>query len=73
MRKKERKRTHPSILTKHPRGTTNFTTVSGTPLALQHLNVTGKVAALLAVPQAVIQAGEFLNQKDQGFFLTKAK
>ena len=43
--------TYPSILIKAPKGTVNLLTVSGTPLALTHLKVTGSVAAELALPQ----------------------
>ena len=66
-------RTHPSMFIKHPRGLANFAIVTGTPLSSVTLIVTGNVAALLAVPHAVIQAGLHLNQNVYGFRLVTAK
>lgn len=54
--------TYPSILIRQPRGIANLATVTGICRLRAHFKVTGKVAADDAVPQAVTQAGEFLNQ-----------
>lgn len=65
--------TYPSMLMRHPRGTTNLDSVFGTPRSATHFKVTGKVAADEAVPHAVIHALEHLNQYEYGFLLTMAK
>jgi hypothetical protein len=62
------------MLIKQPRGTAKLTIVLGTFCFRSTRIVTGRVAAELAVPQAVATAGIHLNQCRKGFWnLVKTK